>query len=126
MPVRGPLRALLAGRGLGGARGGPGSSFPNLSCPTLNPRAGAPATRLRQASERAVSGEPRASRPEATPAAGMAPAAASGGSSLPSGFSVFTTFPDLLFILEFVSGSRAPRGARDGWCCARGGSVGRR
>ncbi|KAF6104641.1 mal, T cell differentiation protein [Phyllostomus discolor] len=34
----------------------------------------------------------------------MAPAAASGGSSLPSGFSVFTTFPDLLFILEFVFG----------------------
>lgn len=37
--------------------------------------------------------------------AGMAPAAASGGSSLPSGFSVFVTFPDLLFIFEFVSGS---------------------
>uniref|UniRef100_A0A671FGU1 Myelin and lymphocyte protein n=1 Tax=Rhinolophus ferrumequinum TaxID=59479 RepID=A0A671FGU1_RHIFE len=31
----------------------------------------------------------------------MAPAAASGGSSLPSGFAVFTTFPDLLFVLEF-------------------------
>uniref|UniRef100_A0A8C6W5W1 Myelin and lymphocyte protein n=1 Tax=Nannospalax galili TaxID=1026970 RepID=A0A8C6W5W1_NANGA len=31
----------------------------------------------------------------------MAPAAASGGSSLPSGFSVFATFPDLLFIFEF-------------------------
>nr|KAF6429826.1 mal, T cell differentiation protein [Molossus molossus] len=34
----------------------------------------------------------------------MAPAAASGGSSLPSGFSVFTVFPDLLFTLEFVFG----------------------
>uniref|UniRef100_A0A671FR01 Myelin and lymphocyte protein n=1 Tax=Rhinolophus ferrumequinum TaxID=59479 RepID=A0A671FR01_RHIFE len=34
----------------------------------------------------------------------MAPAAASGGSSLPSGFAVFTTFPDLLFVLEFVFG----------------------
>lgn len=34
----------------------------------------------------------------------MAPAAASGGSSLPSGFAVFTTFPDLLFIFEFVFG----------------------
>ncbi|KAM5227267.1 myelin and lymphocyte protein isoform 2-T2 [Ctenodactylus gundi] len=34
----------------------------------------------------------------------MAPAAASGSSSLPSGFSVFTTFPDLLFVLEFVFG----------------------
>uniref|UniRef100_A0ABI7XE69 Myelin and lymphocyte protein n=1 Tax=Felis catus TaxID=9685 RepID=A0ABI7XE69_FELCA len=34
----------------------------------------------------------------------MAPAAASGGSTLPSGFAVFTTFPDLLFILEFVFG----------------------
>ncbi|XP_005860541.1 PREDICTED: myelin and lymphocyte protein [Myotis brandtii] len=28
----------------------------------------------------------------------------SGGSSLPSGLAVFTTFPDLLFILEFVFG----------------------
>lgn len=36
--------------------------------------------------------------------AGMAPAAASGGSTLPSGFSVFTTFPDLLFVCEFVFG----------------------
>uniref|UniRef100_A0A8C0DU59 Mal, T cell differentiation protein n=1 Tax=Balaenoptera musculus TaxID=9771 RepID=A0A8C0DU59_BALMU len=32
----------------------------------------------------------------------MAPSAASGGSSLPSGFAVFTTFPDLLFLFEFV------------------------
>ncbi|KAL2774216.1 myelin and lymphocyte protein isoform d [Daubentonia madagascariensis] len=32
----------------------------------------------------------------------MAPAAASGGSTLPSGFSVFSTFPDLLFVFEFV------------------------
>uniref|UniRef100_A0A8B9YXQ3 Myelin and lymphocyte protein n=1 Tax=Bos mutus grunniens TaxID=30521 RepID=A0A8B9YXQ3_BOSMU len=31
----------------------------------------------------------------------MAPSAASGVSSLPSGFAVFTT-PDLLFIFEFV------------------------
>nr|XP_005891656.1 PREDICTED: myelin and lymphocyte protein isoform X3 [Bos mutus] len=31
----------------------------------------------------------------------MAPSAASGVSSLPSGFAVFTTFPDLLFIFEF-------------------------
>ncbi|KAM6178541.1 myelin and lymphocyte protein isoform 2-T2 [Rhynchocyon petersi] len=31
----------------------------------------------------------------------MAPAAASGGSTLPSGFSVLATFPDLLFIFEF-------------------------
>ncbi|XP_060040657.1 myelin and lymphocyte protein-like [Erinaceus europaeus] len=35
----------------------------------------------------------------------MAPAATSGGSSLPSGLAVFTTFPDLLFIFEFVSDS---------------------
>ncbi|XP_006873576.1 PREDICTED: myelin and lymphocyte protein isoform X1 [Chrysochloris asiatica] len=34
----------------------------------------------------------------------MAPAAASGGSTLPSGFAVLTTFPDLLFIFEFVFG----------------------
>uniref|UniRef100_A0A8B9YZF8 Myelin and lymphocyte protein n=1 Tax=Bos mutus grunniens TaxID=30521 RepID=A0A8B9YZF8_BOSMU len=33
----------------------------------------------------------------------MAPSAASGVSSLPSGFAVFTT-PDLLFIFEFVFG----------------------
>ncbi|XP_030881445.1 myelin and lymphocyte protein-like [Leptonychotes weddellii] len=31
----------------------------------------------------------------------MAPAAASGGSTLPRGFAVFTTFPDLLFFFEF-------------------------
>ncbi|XP_021553209.1 myelin and lymphocyte protein isoform X3 [Neomonachus schauinslandi] len=31
----------------------------------------------------------------------MAPAAASRGSTLPSGFAVFTTFPDLLFFFEF-------------------------
>nr|XP_031297086.1 myelin and lymphocyte protein isoform X3 [Camelus dromedarius] len=31
----------------------------------------------------------------------MPPSAASGGSSLPSGFAVFTTFPDLLFVFEF-------------------------
>lgn len=47
--------------------------------------------------------------------AGMAPAAASGGSTLPSGFSVFVTFPDLLFIFEFVS-DRAPcSGKGMGW-----------
>ncbi|XP_004686174.1 PREDICTED: myelin and lymphocyte protein [Condylura cristata] len=34
----------------------------------------------------------------------MAPAAASGGSTLPSGLAVFTTFPDLLFVFEFVFG----------------------
>ncbi|KAB1256897.1 Myelin and lymphocyte protein [Camelus dromedarius] len=34
----------------------------------------------------------------------MPPSAASGGSSLPSGFAVFTTFPDLLFVFEFVFG----------------------
>ncbi|XP_036607058.1 myelin and lymphocyte protein isoform X1 [Trichosurus vulpecula] len=32
----------------------------------------------------------------------MAPTATSGGGSLPSGFSVLATFPDLLFIFEFV------------------------
>ncbi|XP_007957613.1 myelin and lymphocyte protein [Orycteropus afer afer] len=34
----------------------------------------------------------------------MAPAAASGGSNLPRDFAVLTTFPDLLFIFEFVFG----------------------
>ncbi|XP_059973809.1 myelin and lymphocyte protein isoform X4 [Mesoplodon densirostris] len=32
----------------------------------------------------------------------MAPSAAPGGISLPSGFAVFITFPDMLFIFEFV------------------------
>nr|XP_031547922.1 myelin and lymphocyte protein-like [Vicugna pacos] len=32
----------------------------------------------------------------------MPPSAASGGSSLPSGFAVFTTFPDILFHSSFV------------------------
>ncbi|XP_053056940.1 myelin and lymphocyte protein isoform X1 [Acinonyx jubatus] len=52
----------------------------------------------------------------------MAPAAASGGSTLPSGFAVFTTFPDLLFILEFVSRRRARACAREGaeWWWLRG------
>lgn len=50
----------------------------------------------------------------------MAPAAASGGSTLPSGFAVFTTFPDLLSIFEFVSGWRARARAREGagWVAA--------
>ncbi|XP_017910311.1 PREDICTED: myelin and lymphocyte protein isoform X2 [Capra hircus] len=34
----------------------------------------------------------------------MAAGTASGGRSLPRGSAVFTTFPDLLFIFEFVSG----------------------
>ncbi|XP_059973806.1 myelin and lymphocyte protein isoform X1 [Mesoplodon densirostris] len=34
----------------------------------------------------------------------MAPSAAPGGISLPSGFAVFITFPDMLFIFEFVFG----------------------
>lgn len=46
---------------------------------------------------------------------GMAPAAASGGSTLPSGFSVFTTFPDLLFVCEFVSDSAPCSGKGTGW-----------
>lgn len=56
--------------------------------------------------------------PRSPPARDMAPAAASGGSSLPSGFAVFATFPDLLFIFEFVSGPRSPRGC--GWTRAGG------
>ncbi|OWK10792.1 MAL [Cervus elaphus hippelaphus] len=34
----------------------------------------------------------------------MATGTASGGSRLPRGSAVFTTFPDLLFVFEFVSG----------------------
>lgn len=59
-------------------------------------------------SKRAVSAEPepepRVLSTSRHQHAGMAPTASSGGSTLPSGFAVFTTFPDLLFILEFVSG----------------------
>nr|XP_011721230.1 uncharacterized protein LOC105470742 [Macaca nemestrina] len=52
----------------------------------------------------------------------MAPAAASGGSTLPSGFSVFTTFPDLLFIFEFVSDSWPGKGLGDAEPCALSGA----
>ncbi|XP_072490793.1 myelin and lymphocyte protein [Notamacropus eugenii] len=54
----------------------------------------------------------------------MAPAATSGGGSLPSGFSVLATFPDLLFIFEFIFGglvwilvasSRVPFPLVQGW-----------
>lgn len=55
--------------------------------------------------------------------AGMAPAAASGGSTLPSGFSVFTTFPDLLFVCEFVSDSSPCSGEGTGWVELLGSSA---
>ncbi|XP_003758156.1 myelin and lymphocyte protein [Sarcophilus harrisii] len=54
----------------------------------------------------------------------MAPAATSGGGSLPSGFSVLASFPDLLFIFEFIFGglvwilvasSRVPFPMVQGW-----------
>ncbi|XP_051831751.1 myelin and lymphocyte protein [Antechinus flavipes] len=54
----------------------------------------------------------------------MAPAATSGGGSLPSGFSVLASFPDLLFIFEFIFGglvwilvasSRVPYPMVQGW-----------
>ncbi|XP_020843671.1 myelin and lymphocyte protein [Phascolarctos cinereus] len=54
----------------------------------------------------------------------MAPAATSGGGSLPSGFSVFASFPDLLFIFEFIFGglvwilvasSKVPDPQSQGW-----------
>uniref|UniRef100_A0A8D2CHX3 Myelin and lymphocyte protein n=1 Tax=Sus scrofa TaxID=9823 RepID=A0A8D2CHX3_PIG len=78
-------------------------------------------------SKRAVSAEPepRASRCEAdAQPASMAPSAVSGGSSLPSGFAVFITFPDLLFIFEFIFGglvwilitwSQVPNPQVQGW-----------
>ncbi|KAF5926147.1 hypothetical protein HPG69_011273 [Diceros bicornis minor] len=55
----------------------------------------------------------------------MAPTAASSGSTLPSGFAVFTTFPDLLFIFEFVSSWRRSWGGGGMGCAARcsGGSA---
>ncbi|XP_027709728.1 myelin and lymphocyte protein [Vombatus ursinus] len=54
----------------------------------------------------------------------MAPAATSGGASLPRGFSVFVSFPDLLFIFEFIFGglvwilvasSKVPCPLTQGW-----------
>ncbi|XP_036607059.1 myelin and lymphocyte protein isoform X2 [Trichosurus vulpecula] len=54
----------------------------------------------------------------------MAPTATSGGGSLPSGFSVLATFPDLLFIFEFIFGglvwilvasSKVPFPLAQGW-----------
>uniref|UniRef100_A0A8C0S140 Myelin and lymphocyte protein n=1 Tax=Canis lupus familiaris TaxID=9615 RepID=A0A8C0S140_CANLF len=85
-----------AGTGRAGTAAPP-SSAPGS--PPLNPRAGAPGP---LGSAEQASGQ-REAEPRVQPA-GMAPAAASGGSSLPSGFSVFTTFPDLLFIFEFIFG----------------------
>jgi hypothetical protein len=82
----------------------------------FNPRVGAPGP---LGSEQQASGQrgTRAARVASRgrrQLAGMAPAAASGGSTLPSGFSVFTTFPDLLFIFEFVSDSRTRGPGREG------------
>ena len=99
---------LSLGRGPGGSRG---SSLFVRGAPALNPRAGAP---WPLSSAEQASGQRRARaarvrfRGRRQPTS-MAPSAASGGSSLPSGFAVFTTFPDLLFLFEFVSGWRAPR-----------------
>ncbi|GAB1286866.1 Myelin and lymphocyte protein [Apodemus speciosus] len=50
----------------------------------------------------------------------MAPAAASGGSTLPSGLSVFATFPDLLFIFGglvwiLIASSLVPLPLIQGW-----------
>lgn len=127
-PTSGWFRAapLALGRSLGvplslgrGPGGGRGSSLFVRGAPALNPRAGAPWP-LSSAGQASAQRRARAARVlfrgRRQPTS-MAPSAASGGSSLPSGFAVFITFPDLLFIFEFVSGWRAPRprrGGRDG------------
>lgn len=139
-PTSGWFRAapLALGRSLGvplslgrGPGGGRGSSLFVRGAPALNPRAGAPWP-LSSAGQESAQRRARAARVlfrgRRQPTS-MAPSAASGGSSLPSGFAVFTTFPDLLFVFEFVSGWRAPRprlGGRDGMGRAArssGGSV---
>ena len=60
--------------------------------------------------------------PFSTPSSLLLTRARGRGSTLPSGFAVFTTFPDLLFILEFVSRRRARACAREGaeWWWLRG------
>lgn len=97
--------------------GAPPSSDPGFSA--FNPRRGAlrPLSSAERASGQCgVRGEPVQSQGRRQ-LAGMAPAAASGGSTLPSGFSVFVTFPDLLFVLEFVSDS-APYSGKGTWWVA--------
>lgn len=93
--------------------------------PTLNPRAGAPGPlgSAEQASGQRQAGAARIQSRGRRLHAGMAPAAASGGSTLPSGFAVFTTFPDLLFIFEFVSGRRVGAGEGAGWMVAAGSAC---
>ena len=107
-----------------GAGGDQGSSLFDPGLPTLNPRAGAPGPlgSAERASGQCKAGAARVQTRGRRQHAGMAPAAASGGSTLPSGFAVFTTFPDLLFILEFVSRRRARACAREGaeWWWLRG------
>lgn len=99
----------------GRVAGAPPSSGPDSS--VLNPRARAPRPlgSAERASGQRGAGGARVPSQGRRQLAGMAPAAASGGSSLPSGFSVFVTFPDLLFIFEFVSGSAPCAGKGTGW-----------
>lgn len=114
-----------AGTGRAGTAAPP-SSVPGS--PTLNPRAGAPGPlgSAEQASGQRRAGAARVQSRGRRQHAGMAPAAASGGSTLPSGFAVFTSFPDLLFIFEFVSGWRVGAGAREGsgWVVPAGSASG--
>lgn len=114
-----------AGTGRAGTAAPP-SSAPGS--PTLNPRAGAPGPlgSAEQASGQRRAGAARVQSRGRRQHAGMAPAAASGGSTLPSGVAVFTSFPDLLFIFEFVSGWRIGAGAGEGsgWVVAAGSASG--
>lgn len=99
----------------GWVAGAPPSSDPGFSA--FNPRGRAQRSlgSAERASGQCGAGGERVQSQGQRQLAGMAPAAASGGSTLPSGFSVFVTFPDLLFILEFVSDSAPCSGEGMGW-----------
>lgn len=102
--TRGDSAASLGAGDPGGAGArAPPSSDPGFSA--FNPRGRAlrPLGSAERASGQCGAGGERVQSQGRRQFAGMAPAAASGGSTLPSGFSVFASFPDLLFVCEFVS-----------------------
>jgi hypothetical protein len=95
--------------------GAPPSSDPGFSAFNPRGRAPRPLGSPEGASGQCGAGGERVQSQGRRQLAGMAPAAASGGSTLPSGFSVFTTFPDLLFVCEFVSDNAPCSGKGTGW-----------
>lgn len=107
----------------GRVAGAPPSSDPGFSAFNPRGRAPRPLGSAERASGQCGVGVESVQSQGRRQLAGMAPAAASGGSTLPSGFSVFVTFPDLLFILEFVSDSAPCSGKGTGWAELLGSSA---